>query len=61
MANVDIPQMSIITIQRKIEGDNLQKMNREIKKNPILLSALEKGHKKYILLKMFVRQISEEL
>lgn len=61
MANVDIPQMSIITIQRKIEGDNLQKMNREKKKNPTLLSALEKGHKKYILLKMFVRQISEEL
>lgn len=61
MANVDIPQMSIITIQRKIEGDNLQRMNREKKKNPTLLSALEKGHKKYILLKMFVRQISEEL
>lgn len=61
MANVDIPQMSIITLQRKVKGANLQKMNREKKKDPILLTALEKGHKKYILLKMFVRQISEEL
>lgn len=61
MEDVDIPQMSIVTLQRKVQGQSLQKMPKNDKKNEILLKSLEKEHRKYILLKMFVRKISEEL
>lgn len=58
---VDIPRLSVITLQRRINGENLQKMSKEKKQDSILLEKLEQAHKKYILLKMFIRIISEEL
>lgn len=52
--------MNIITIQRKINGENLKKLPRDVKNQPEFLTLLEKAHRKYILLKMFVRRIAEE-
>lgn len=57
---IDKPQMNIITIQRKINGENLKKLPRDVKNQPDFLTLLEKAHRKYILLKMFVRRIAEE-
>lgn len=58
---VDIPQKSVITLQRRIHGRDLQKIGKEEKANPIFLNALKKAHQKYILLKMFIASISREL
>jgi len=58
---VDIPQKSIITLQRRVAGLDLQKMPREKKQNPRFLKELKKAHQKYILLKMFIVAISREL
>ncbi len=58
---VDIPQKSIITIQRRIPGSDLHKMPRETKGHPLFLKELKKAHQKYILLKMFIVAISREL
>lgn len=58
---VDIPQKSIITLQRRVAGSDLQKMPREAKSAPLFLKKLKKAHQKYILLKMFIASISREL
>ncbi len=58
---MDIPQKSIITLQRRINGRDLQKMPREDKKDPLFLRELKQAHQKYILLKMFIASISREL
>ncbi len=58
---VDIPQNSIITLQRRVAGSDLQKMPREDKSNPLFLKELKKAHQKYILLKMFIVAIAREL
>ena len=61
MEMVDIPQKSIITLQRRIMGYDLQKMGKEEKNNPKFLMELKKAHQKYILLKMFISVIAEEI
>ena len=58
---MDIPQKSVITLQRRINGRDLQKMGKEEKKDPLFLRELKKAHQKYILLKMFIASISREI
>jgi hypothetical protein len=61
MEMVDIPQKSVITLQRRIVGSDLQKMPKEEKNNPVFLVELKKAHQKYILLKMFISVIAREI
>ena len=69
MANIDLRSFKwetyiaskVITIQRKIYGLDTSKMATEKKLDPTFLSELEKAHKKYILLKLFLWTILKEL
>jgi len=55
-------QEKIITIQRKIKWRDLSKITYNEKINNInLLNQLEKAHRKYVLLKLFIDQISQSL
>lgn len=49
-----------ITLQRRVNGRNLQEMTHEERLEKNMIASLQKAHKKYILLKMFVASIIEE-
>lgn len=51
----------IFTIQKKIDWKDLSKMSFEEKKDKIFLEKLEKAHKKYILLKIFLEEKSKQI
>lgn len=54
-------QSKIFTIQRKIKWKDFSKLSKEEKKDEKLLLELEKAHKKYILLKIFLSSKIKEL
>ena len=54
-------QDKLITIQRKVKWKDLNKMDKKDKLDKKLLDKLEKAHRKYILLKIFIEQISNNL
>ena len=51
----------LITIQRKIKGKDLTKFKKQEKLDKIFLQKLEKAHRKYILLKIFIEELSSKL
>lgn len=51
----------IFTIQKKIDWKDLSKISFEEKKDKIFLEKLEKAHKKYILLKIFLEEKSKQI
>jgi hypothetical protein len=61
MANVEIPERKAITLQRLVGGRDLSKMSLEEKSDLDFLKKLEKSHQRYILLKFFVKNRTEEL
>jgi len=54
-------QSKLITVQRKVKWKDLSKMSKEEKLNTEFLGKLEKAHRKYILLKIFIEQLQEDL
>lgn len=61
MANIETPERKAITLQRLVAGKDLSKMSVEEKSDLNFLKRLEKAHQKYILLKFFVKNLTDEL
>lgn len=51
----------VLTLQKKVNGKDLSKMSGAQRTNESLLTELKKQHTKYILLKIFLAQILEEM
>lgn len=60
LPNMDNARQTTITIQRRIRGKTLKEMSPQEKKNIEFLSALQKAHRQYVLLKIFIQTIAEE-
>lgn len=61
LAQLRRPVLSELTIQKRIKGPNLSQMTEFEKENPDFQEKLEKAHKKYILLKIFLDRIHRML
>lgn len=61
LSNMRIPLLSELTIQKRIQWPNLSQMSADTKKSPDFQDKLEKAHRKYILLKMFLERIHDIL
>jgi hypothetical protein len=61
LPEIEENRQTVITIQRRIRGKNLQEMTLEEKLDKDFLVRLQKAHRKYILLRIFIQTIAEEI
>ena len=61
LPEIDENRQTVITIQRRIRGKNLQDMTLEEKLDENFLIRLQKAHRQYMLLRIFIQTIAEEI
>jgi hypothetical protein len=61
LPEIEENRQTVITIQRRIRGKNLQDMTLEEKLDTDFLLRLQKAHRKYMLLRIFIQTIAEEI
>ncbi len=61
LPGTDEVRQTVITIQKRIRGKNLQKMTLEEKLDKDFLVQLQKAHRQYVLLRIFVQTIADEM